>query len=99
MLRAATYTVSRDPQSHDVEDVLLIVDPEHPEAGHPHPVAAHVAGHLLQRPHAALVAARPDAAGPPVALGRAVLVGRHPGEAPPLHHALETAPHAEMGKP
>ena len=95
---SATYIVSRDRLSHDVEDILLVVDPEHPESGHPHLVAAHVAGHLLQGPHAALVAARPDAAGPPVALGRTVLVGRHPGEAPALHHALEPAPLAEMGK-
>ena len=98
MLSAATYTVSRDPQSHDVEDVLLIVDPEHPEAGHPHPVAAHVAGHLLPGPHPALVPARPDAAGPPVTLGDAVLQARGlPPEPPPLNHALEPAADAEMG--
>lgn len=93
---AITYTISGDGHARQVEDVLFVVDPEHPEAGHPHLVPAHVAGHLLLGPHPALVPARPDAAGPPVALGDPVLVSGHPREAPSLHHALESASDAEI---
>ena len=57
-----------------------------------------MAGHLLPGPHPALVPARPDAAGPPVTLGDAVLQARGlPPEPPPLNHALEPAADAEMG--
>merc|ERR1719376_1009294 len=80
---------SGDVGSHDVDDVVLVVDPDDLEPDQTGHLVADVTGHLLAGPHPTLVSAGADATGSPMALGRVHL--RLTTKTVTFHHALISA--------